>query len=164
MLRDRMYEDLKLRGYRPKTITEYVRWGRRFAAYHIRSPQEMGEPEVRAFLMHQLEEEKVRPASRKMRGGCAAVPVWGDAVAAGGGGADSVAQDAGRGLIHIRDGKGGRDRYVMLSSLERIKRESPSPSLQSRWLRMQSEAQGPSPEPVRVQPEVADIEFLTATS
>lgn len=65
-LRGRMYEDLKLRGYRPKTMAEYLRWGRLYAAYHRRSPQEMGEPEVRTFLMHLLEEKKVRPATHKM--------------------------------------------------------------------------------------------------
>ena len=90
-LRDRMYEGLKLRGYRPKTTVEHLRWGRLYAAYHRRSPQEMGEPEVLAFLMHLLEEKKVRPATHKMAG-------WrygflrGDTDAAGGGGADSVAQ------------------------------------------------------------------------
>lgn len=165
-LRDRMDEDLKLRGYRPKTRVEYLRWGRLFAAYHRRSPQEMGEPEVRAFLMHLLEEKKVRPASHKMavaalrflygvtllRPEVAVRIPWpkvphtlpqilsGTEVLALFEALPSLRHravvmttyaaglrigeacrlrigdlDAGRGLIHIRDGKGGRDRYVMLS-------------------------------------------------
>ena len=65
-LRDKMYEDLKLRGSRKKTTVESLRWGRLFAAYHHRSPQEMGEPEVRAYLMHLLEQKRARPASHKM--------------------------------------------------------------------------------------------------
>lgn len=35
--RDKMYEDLKLWGYRPKMMVEYLRWRRLFAAYHRRS-------------------------------------------------------------------------------------------------------------------------------
>ena len=65
-LRDRMYQDLKLRGYKHKTITEYLRWGRLYATHCRRSPEEMGEPEVRAFLMHLLEEKGARPASHEM--------------------------------------------------------------------------------------------------
>jgi site-specific recombinase XerD len=166
-LRDKMYEDLKLRGYRPKTTVEYLRWGQRYAAYHDRSPQQMGEPEVRAFLMHLLEEKRVRPASHKMavaslrflygvtlqRPEVAVRIPWpkvphtlpeilsGTEVLALLEALPSIKQrgvvmttyaaglrisevcrlrttdlDAKRGLIHIRDGKGGRDRYVMLSA------------------------------------------------
>ena len=46
-LRDKMDEDLKLRGYRPKTAKEYLRWGRLFAAHFRRPPEEMGEAEMR---------------------------------------------------------------------------------------------------------------------
>lgn len=165
-LRDRMYQDLKLRGYKPKTITEYLRWGRLYAAHFRCSPEEMGELEVRGFLMHQLEGKKVKPASHKMavaglrflygvtlgRPEVAVRIPWPkvphtlpdildgtevlallDALpsmkhravvmttyAAGLriGEACSLRTtdlDSKRGLIHIRAGKGGRDRYVMLS-------------------------------------------------
>lgn len=165
-LRDKMYEDLKLRGYRKKTTVEYLRWGRLFAAYHHRSPQEMGEPEVRAYLMHLLEQKRARPASHKMavaslrflygvtlgRPEVAVRIPWpkvphtlpeilsGTEVLALFSALPSIKHravvmttyaaglrisevcrlrttdlDAQRGLIHIRDGKGARDRYVMLS-------------------------------------------------
>lgn len=185
-LRDRMYQDLKLRGYKPKTITEYLRWGRLFAGYHRRSPEEMGEPEVRAFLMHLLEDKRARPASHKMavaglrflysvtlgRPEVAVRIPWpkvphtlpdildGTEVLALLDALPSVKHravvmttyaaglrigeacplrttdlDSKRGLIHIRNGKGGRDRYVMLSpqllcflrqywKLERAQKES----------------------------------------
>lgn len=166
-LRDKMYEDLKLRGYRPKTMVEYLRWGRLYAAYHRRSPGQLGEAEVRAFLMHLLEEKKVRPATHKMavaslrflygvtlgRPEVAVRIPWpkvphtlpeilsGTEVLALLSALPSMKHravvmttyaaglriseacrlrtsdlDAQRGLIHVRQGKGGRDRYVMLST------------------------------------------------
>lgn len=47
----RMTEDLKLKNYAPATRTEYLRCARHFAAYHMRSPAEMGEQEIRDFLL-----------------------------------------------------------------------------------------------------------------
>lgn len=47
----RMEEDLKLKNYATATRTEYVRCARRFAAFHMRSPAEMGEREIRDFLL-----------------------------------------------------------------------------------------------------------------
>lgn len=165
-LRDRMYQDLKLRGYKQKTIAEYLRWGRLYAGHFRRSPEEMGESEVRTFLMHQLEVKKAKPASHKMavaglrflygvtllRPEVAVRIPWpkvphtlpdildGTEVlallealpsmkhravvmttyAAGLRIGESCSLrttdlDSKRGLIHIRGGKGGRDRYVMLS-------------------------------------------------
>ena len=51
-LRDRMIEDLRLRALAPSTQRSYVRCARKFAAFHRRSPAELGESEVRAFLLH----------------------------------------------------------------------------------------------------------------
>ena len=47
----RMIEDLKLKNYAPATCSEYLRCARQFAAYHMRSPAEMGEREIRDFLL-----------------------------------------------------------------------------------------------------------------
>jgi integrase/recombinase XerD len=47
----RMEEDLKLKNYATKTRTEYVRCARHFAAFHMRSPSQMGEREIRDFLL-----------------------------------------------------------------------------------------------------------------
>jgi integrase/recombinase XerD len=62
-LRDKMREDLALRGMSRATIDSYVRCARRFAEYHGRSPSAMGAPEIRAFLVHLAQERKVAPAS-----------------------------------------------------------------------------------------------------
>ncbi len=47
----RMQEDLKLKNYARGTRQQYLACARRFAAYHMRSPAEMGEREVRDFLL-----------------------------------------------------------------------------------------------------------------
>lgn len=56
-LRDRMEQDLKLRGFSPATIRNYLLYCRKFAAFYRRSPEELGEAEIREFLLHQLEVE-----------------------------------------------------------------------------------------------------------
>lgn len=61
-LRDRMTEDLRLRALAPSTQRTYVRCARKFAAFHRRSPAELGASEVRAFLLHL--ERKVSAATR----------------------------------------------------------------------------------------------------
>jgi site-specific recombinase XerD len=65
-LRDQMIEDLQLRDYARKTCKEYVRCARAFVAYHRRPPQQMGELEIRQFLMHLVETKKAGAATRKM--------------------------------------------------------------------------------------------------
>src|ERR1700733_7305139 len=50
-LLDRVRSAIRLRHYSPRTETAYVAWIRRFIVFHgKRHPQEMGEPEVTAFL------------------------------------------------------------------------------------------------------------------
>jgi integrase/recombinase XerD len=58
-LRDKMREDLALRGMSESTIVTYVGCARRFAEHFGRSPSRMGAPEIRAFLLH-LTERRVR--------------------------------------------------------------------------------------------------------
>jgi integrase/recombinase XerD len=60
---DRMEQDLKLRGLSPATIRNYLLYGRKFAAFYMRSPEELGVAEVRAFLLHQVEVEQLAYAS-----------------------------------------------------------------------------------------------------
>jgi len=62
-LRDRMEQDLKLRGLSPATIRNYLLYGRKFAAFFMRSPEQLGAAEVRAFLLHQIEVEQLAYAS-----------------------------------------------------------------------------------------------------
>jgi hypothetical protein len=54
-LHDRMAEDLRLRKFSPATQRNYLFYARRFAAFFMRSPEELGEAEVRRFLLHQIE-------------------------------------------------------------------------------------------------------------
>jgi site-specific recombinase XerD len=65
-LRDKMIQDLGLRCYAPKTCKEYVRCARDFVAYHRRPPEQMGEAEIRDYLLFLALERKVGPATRKM--------------------------------------------------------------------------------------------------
>jgi Phage integrase, N-terminal SAM-like domain len=46
-LRDRMAEDLRLRGRAAITIRTYVRWARRLSEFYGVSPAKLGEGEVR---------------------------------------------------------------------------------------------------------------------
>src|SRR4051812_19447882 len=61
-LRDKMAEDLTLRGMSGNTIATYVRCARRFAEHFGRSPCPMGATEIRAFLLH-LARERGRSAA-----------------------------------------------------------------------------------------------------
>jgi site-specific recombinase XerD len=62
-LRDRMEQDLKLKGVSPATIRNYLLYCRKFAAFFMRSPEELGAAEVRAFLLHQIEVEQLAYSS-----------------------------------------------------------------------------------------------------
>lgn len=63
-LADRMRQDLVLRNYSPRTIPQYLGSARKFAAFHRRSPSEMGEAEVRAYLQHLLEDGRIANSVR----------------------------------------------------------------------------------------------------
>jgi integrase/recombinase XerD len=58
-----MAEDLTLRNFSPATRRNYLLYARKFAAFFMRSPEEMGEPEIRQFLLHQLEVKHLAHAS-----------------------------------------------------------------------------------------------------
>jgi len=62
-LRDKMREDLALRGMSANTTATYVRCARQFAEHFGRSPCSMGAEEVRTFLLHLVQERKVCEAS-----------------------------------------------------------------------------------------------------
>jgi integrase/recombinase XerD len=164
--RDQMLGDLELRRYSLSTKTEYLRCARNFVAYYMRPAEELGAPEVRAFLLHLVQVKHVSEATHKMHvaalrflyahtlgrpevlpalpwpkvGKPLPVVLSGSEVqrlleaiesrkyrallmCAYGAGVrvSEVCElkpqdiDSGRKLIHIRDGKRRRDRYVMLS-------------------------------------------------
>jgi integrase/recombinase XerD len=56
-LRQRMIEDMQLRGLSPKTQRAYVRVVRQLAEYYNRSPDQISEEELRAFFLY-LKNEK----------------------------------------------------------------------------------------------------------
>ena len=62
-LRDRMTADLTLAGYSKSTCEVYLNSARQFVAYFGRSPEEMGGDEVRAYLLHLIEDRKLSKSS-----------------------------------------------------------------------------------------------------
>ncbi len=65
-LQRRMQEDLALKGLSPHTCTAYVWAARRFVKWHMRSPEQMGEIEVRQYLLYLKNERKASPALMKL--------------------------------------------------------------------------------------------------
>lgn len=62
-LRDQMGGDLKLRGLSDNTRETYLRCARSFVAHYRRPPAEMGRTEVRDFLLHLVEERKLKAST-----------------------------------------------------------------------------------------------------
>lgn len=58
-LRQKMMEELELRGASPKTVRIYVDCVARFARHFNKSPEKLGAEELRAYLLYLLEERKV---------------------------------------------------------------------------------------------------------
>lgn len=59
----RMEEELRLRGMSERTVEAYVGIVRRFALHYGRSPDRLGTEEVRAYLVHLIEERKLAASS-----------------------------------------------------------------------------------------------------
>ena len=67
-IRIRMEIDLKLGGYSAATSKTYLAYARRFAKYHMRSPADMGEEEIRQFLLYMVDTKKIaRGTYRQIR-------------------------------------------------------------------------------------------------
>jgi len=58
-LRDRMDQDLRLAGYATSTRKMYLQCAKSFASYHMRSPEQMGEEEIRAYLLHMVVDRQI---------------------------------------------------------------------------------------------------------
>ena len=65
-LADRMREDLALAGFAPATHRAYLQCARHFAQHFHRSPAEMGEGEIREYIVHLVQVKKVKPATHRM--------------------------------------------------------------------------------------------------
>ena len=165
MLRNKMEGELKLRGASVHTVRAYLRCAARFAEYHRRSPVQMGEREIKAFLLHLVNEKGASPETHRMHVAslkflyvvtlkrpevvadvafpkvprrlpeiltgteaarlihCVTSIKYRTIAAVAYGAGLRVAEvcalkpadiDSGRGLIHVRQGKGQKDREVML--------------------------------------------------
>ena len=55
-LRMHMMQDLDLGGYSPVTKATYVQCVAMFARFHGKSPEQLGQPEVRAWVDHLLKQ------------------------------------------------------------------------------------------------------------
>lgn len=58
-LRDRMDADLRLAGYSPSTRKQYLLRARGFATHFMRSPELMGEAEIRDYLLFMVEHRQI---------------------------------------------------------------------------------------------------------
>jgi site-specific recombinase XerD len=58
-LRDRMIEDLRLAGYSTSTRRIYLLYARKFSEHFGRSPEILGETEVRRYFLHLLDERQL---------------------------------------------------------------------------------------------------------
>jgi len=65
-LRDQMISDLCLRNYSPRTIQAYTQCVFHFAKHFRRSPDLMGEHEIRSFLLFLAQESEASASVRKM--------------------------------------------------------------------------------------------------
>ncbi|RLA17234.1 MAG: integrase [Gammaproteobacteria bacterium] len=63
---DKMKADLELRRYSKSTQDNYLRYAKKFVAYFMRPAEQMGETEIRTFLLYQLREKKISDAGHKM--------------------------------------------------------------------------------------------------
>lgn len=63
-VRDRMDADLRLAGRAESTRTRYIGCARRFVKHFMRPPEDMGEEEVRQFMLHLTEERRLSVGSR----------------------------------------------------------------------------------------------------
>ncbi len=60
-LQEQMKADLLLKRFSPHTTRAYLRCIRHFAKYFMRPPEDMGEPEIRKFLLYLTQERNVSP-------------------------------------------------------------------------------------------------------
>src|SRR5208337_4093389 len=65
-LHDQMEGDLILKAYSPHTKMAYLRCVQQFVRHYMRSPEEMGETEVRSFLLYLVRDRQASPATQDM--------------------------------------------------------------------------------------------------
>ena len=65
-IRDKMTADLDLRGFASTTKKEYLQRAHNFVAYHRRPAAELGEQEIREFLLYLVNERRTGSATQHM--------------------------------------------------------------------------------------------------
>src|SRR3972149_6931607 len=100
-LRQRMIEDMQLRGFAEKTQEAYLRCVGQLAAYYGKSPEGISEEELRQYFLYLKNEKK---ASRS-----ACTQALREVVEL-----EVRDLDSDRMMVHVRQGEGGKDRYVPL--------------------------------------------------
>ena len=69
-LLDQVREQLRLKHYSYRTEETYLHWIKRYILFHSkRHPNEMGDDEIRAFLIHLAEKEEVAASTHTCPGG-----------------------------------------------------------------------------------------------
>lgn len=58
--------ELVLRRYRPRTIKAYLHYMEDFARFHMKDPREMGASEVKAYLLHLIEERQLSASAQNV--------------------------------------------------------------------------------------------------
>jgi Phage integrase, N-terminal SAM-like domain len=58
-LRQRMIEDMRLRNLSPKTLVTYITQVARFAKHFGKSPEVLGQEEIRAYQLYLVNEKRV---------------------------------------------------------------------------------------------------------
>lgn len=62
-IRDRLIEEMELRGLSPATKKTYLMCCRQFVAHFMKSPEQMGASETKTFVLHLIRERKSSPSS-----------------------------------------------------------------------------------------------------
>jgi len=62
-LREQMKDDLELKGLSPHTQEIYLRQVKQFTQHYGRSPRQLGEKEIREYLLYLIREKKVSAGS-----------------------------------------------------------------------------------------------------
>ena len=62
-LRDRMIMDMELKNLSPRTIKTYLYWMKQFTIYYGKSPEQLGDEEIRDYLHYLLKDRKASQAA-----------------------------------------------------------------------------------------------------
>jgi integrase/recombinase XerD len=62
-IRDRLIEEMDLRGMSPATMKSYVICCRQFVAHFMKSPEQLGAVETKAFILHLIRERRSSPSA-----------------------------------------------------------------------------------------------------